>query len=111
MLKHRDARGQVTLEVAVLFGLIVAGIVALSSYMLHGVQGYLKSNADSIGGQFQANTSFESHNWSQSAEDQAGTQSAQTSQSCQSLGGATDTDCTPLGLPALPNVSGGGTTP
>jgi uncharacterized protein (UPF0333 family) len=47
-------RGQVTVEVAVLFGVVVAGLVALAIYFQRGVQGGVRSNADSFGQQFSA---------------------------------------------------------
>jgi len=53
---HR--RGQVTVETAVLFGFVVAGLVAMAVYLQRGVQGGMKSNADSMGTQFQATTGW-----------------------------------------------------
>ncbi len=60
MLKRLQKRkGQVTVETAVLFGTVVAGLIALAVYLQRAVQGGVKSNADSFGTQFAANT-----NWS-----------------------------------------------
>lgn len=55
MLKGaKRQQGQVTVEMAVLFGVVVAALVALSIYFQRGVQGGVRSNADSIGSQFSA---------------------------------------------------------
>jgi uncharacterized protein (UPF0333 family) len=55
MLKRAyGKRGQVTVEVAVLFGVVVAGLVAMAIYFQRGIQGGVRSNADSFGQQFSA---------------------------------------------------------
>lgn len=55
MLKRAHGmRGQVTVEIAVLFGVVVAGLVAMAIYFQRGVQGGVRSNADSFGQQFSA---------------------------------------------------------
>ncbi len=56
--RRRRSKGQVTVEVAVLFGFVVAGLVAMAVYLQRGVQGGVKSNADSLGTQFQANAGW-----------------------------------------------------
>ena len=101
-------RGQVTVEVAVLFGFVVAGLVALALYLQRGVQGGLKSNADSLGGQFSAAESWNSYTRSASLEDGKAIRSAQYSRACQGLGGAGNPGCDPGPLstsaPGLNNV-------
>ncbi|MBI3322002.1 MAG: hypothetical protein HYZ91_07040 [Candidatus Omnitrophica bacterium] len=62
--------GQVTVEVAVLFGFVVAGLVAMAVYLQRGVQGGVKSNADSLGTQFQANAPWTVNSNSHTIEDQ-----------------------------------------
>ena len=47
-------RGQVTVELAVLFGVVVAALVFMAIYFQRGVQGGVRSNADSFGQQFSA---------------------------------------------------------
>ena len=47
-------RGQVTVEIAVLFGVVVAGLVAMAIYFQRGIQGGVRQNADSFGQQFSA---------------------------------------------------------
>ena len=44
--------GQVTAEMAVLFTMVVAGIVFMGTYLQRAAQGGMKSNADSLGSQF-----------------------------------------------------------
>ena len=88
-------RGQVTVEVAVLFGFVVAGLVALALYLQRSVQGGLRSNADSLGGQFSSNEGWGSFSRSSSREDKETIRSAQTSKACQGLGGVALPDCDP----------------
>jgi uncharacterized protein (UPF0333 family) len=45
-------RGQVTVEVAILFAFVIAALVAMALYLQRGVQGGVKSNSDSFGTQF-----------------------------------------------------------
>ena len=55
MVKRKQAqRGQVTVELAVLFGVVVAALVFMAIYFQRGVQGGIRSNADSLGSQFSA---------------------------------------------------------
>ena len=55
MVKRMSAqRGQVTVEIAVLFGVVVAALVFMAIYFQRGVQGGVRSNADSFGPQFSA---------------------------------------------------------
>lgn len=56
--RAQRCRGQVTVETAVLFGVVVTGLVAMAVYLQRGVQGGVKSNADSFGTQFSANTKW-----------------------------------------------------
>ena len=51
----RNTRGQVTLEVAILFTAIAASLVFMMLYLQRGVQGGVKSSADSFGTQFSGN--------------------------------------------------------
>ncbi len=80
-------RGQVTVEVAILFGFVVAALVAMALYLQRGVQGGMKSNSDSIGTQFSATKAFESHSISTTAEDTTAVKSGQESVSCQDMAG------------------------
>ena len=91
-------RGQVTVEVAVLFGFVVAGLVALALYLQRGVQGGLKSNADSLGGQFSAGEAWTSYTRSGSLEDGKAIRSSQYSKACQGLGGTGNPGCDPGAL-------------
>lgn len=55
MVKRKQAqRGQVTVELAVLFGTVVAALVFMAIYFQRGAQGGIRSNADSLGSQFSA---------------------------------------------------------
>ena len=58
MTKRRAQRGQVTVELAVLFGVVVAALVFMAIYFQRGVQGGVRSNADSFGSQFSATGAF-----------------------------------------------------
>lgn len=54
MRRMQAQRGQVTVEIAVLFGVVVAALVFMAIYFQRGVQGGVRSNADSFGQQFSA---------------------------------------------------------
>ncbi len=59
MVKRKQAqRGQVTVEVAVLFGCVVAALVFMAIYFQRGAQGGIRSNADSFGAQFSASKAW-----------------------------------------------------
>jgi len=45
-------RAQSTLEYAILIGVIVAGLIAMQTYLKRGYQGKLRESADSMGEQF-----------------------------------------------------------
>jgi len=45
-------KAQTTLEYAILIGVVVAGLIAMQTYIKRGVQGKLKDSADSMGEQF-----------------------------------------------------------
>jgi hypothetical protein len=45
-------------EIAVLFGVVVAALVAMAIYFQRGVQGGVRGNADSFGQQFSATGPF-----------------------------------------------------
>ena len=48
----RKRRGQVTVELAVLFTFVIGALVFMGFYLQRGAQGQVKSNADSLGQQF-----------------------------------------------------------
>ena len=50
--KMRNARGQSTLEYAVLVVIIIAALLSLQAYIKRGVQGRLRKSTDDIGDQF-----------------------------------------------------------
>lgn len=85
---RKQQRGQVTVETAVLFGFVVAGLVAMAVYLQRGVQGGMKSNADSIGTQFANNDPWESHTKSRTVETPDDVVTNQNSVNCQGLDGA-----------------------
>lgn len=89
----KSQKGQVTVETAVLFGVVVAGLVAMATYLQRGVQGGMRSNADSFGTQFDSSVGWESHARSASQETAEQIRSAQTSEACQGVGGDTRPDC------------------
>ena len=84
----RRSKGQVTVEVAILFGFVVAALVAMAIYLQRGVQGGMKSNADSMGTQYSATTPWWTNSKSHTDETAASVNTAQTSKACQGLGGA-----------------------
>lgn len=52
-------RGQSTLEYALIIAVVLGALLAMNNYMRRGVQGRLRSSADSIGDQFSAgNTTY-----------------------------------------------------
>jgi uncharacterized protein (UPF0333 family) len=57
---RKAKRGQVTVEVAVLFGVVIAALVAISVYLQRGAQGGVKSSADSLGSQFSTTGAWDS---------------------------------------------------
>ncbi len=83
---HRS-NGQVTVEVAVLFGVVVAALVAMAAYVQRGVAGGMRSNADSFGTQYQTNATLEVHTRSNNVDTGGQTSSAQTTATCKGLGG------------------------
>jgi len=48
----KKSRAQSTLEYAILIGVIVAGLIAMQTYLKRGYQGKLRESADSMGDQF-----------------------------------------------------------
>ena len=56
------------LLVAIMFAFVVAALVAMSFYLQRGVQGGVKSNADSMGTQFSNNTAWTSTTTSDTTE-------------------------------------------
>jgi len=96
----RSRRGQVTVEIAVLFCAIVGALVFMLMYLQRGAQGMVKGNADSLGSQYSAQNTFSSSstqrshsesNWSES------TSCAETEHALTQTGGgsATAAACTP----------------
>jgi len=51
-IRLRDKRGQSTLEYAVIIAVVVAGLIAMQTYIKRGMQGKLRSSTDSIGEQY-----------------------------------------------------------
>lgn len=95
IFRKRD--GQATVEMAILFAGVVATIFLLQSYVTRATAGGLKSNADSIGGQFSTDEGFiqKSHT--------SGTDMISTTDSCSKQdigGGAAVPDCTPTTIVA-----------
>ena len=90
-MRHNVSRtnGQVTVEVAVLFGVVVAALVAMANYVQRGVAGGMRSNADSFGSQYQTNKKIEVHSRSVNIDDGGNTRSVQRSANCQALGAET----------------------
>ncbi len=60
-MKQLNTRGQVTIEAAILWTFVIAAFVFLGVYVQRAAQGGLKSNADSLGGQFSGITGFSSY--------------------------------------------------
>lgn len=85
---RKSNRGQVTVEVAILFAFVVAALVAMALYLQRAAQGGIKSNSDSFGTQFSATKGWESHTKSLTQETSTAIQSAQNSSTCQDLSGA-----------------------
>ena len=69
--RAQRCRGQVTVETAVLFGVVVTALVAMAFYLQRGVQGGVKSNADSFGTQFSAKTAWTTKTSSDTTETNA----------------------------------------
>ena len=51
---HVRTRGQSTLEVIILIGFVVAGLIAMGVYVRRGIQGGVRSATDQIGEQYSA---------------------------------------------------------
>jgi hypothetical protein len=68
------SKGQVTVEVAVLFSAVVAALVLMGIYLQRAAQGGVKSNADSLGTQFSSQTGWStssiSNSWSHDTRNQ-----------------------------------------
>ncbi len=75
----RSQRGQVTVEVAVLFVAVIAALVFMAVYLQRGAQGGVKGSADSLGQQFSTNSQWNSKPHPVSPE--AGAVTPQTSDS------------------------------
>lgn len=68
---QRSKRGQVTVEVAILFLFVVAALVAMGLYLQRAAAGGVKSNADSLGTQFSAVKPWTSTTTSKTTENKA----------------------------------------
>ncbi|MDD5431570.1 MAG: hypothetical protein PHO70_01065 [Candidatus Omnitrophica bacterium] len=49
---HLRKKGQSTLEYAILIGVIVAGLIAMQTYIKRGYEGKLRESADTMGKQY-----------------------------------------------------------
>ncbi len=85
MRKRANRRGQVTVEVAIVFGFVVAALVLMAIYLQRGVQGGVKSNSDSFGTQFSATRNWSVKTTSNTNENKAATNTTQTTNYNQSL--------------------------
>jgi len=54
---NKRRKGQTTLEYGVIIAVVVAGLVAMQSYIKRSMQGRLKQSADDIGEQYSPDTS------------------------------------------------------
>ncbi len=54
----RNRRGQVTVEVAVLFTFVIAALVYMGFYLQRSAQGAVRGNSDSLGQQFSTASGF-----------------------------------------------------
>ncbi len=98
MAPRRHERGQVTVEMAVLFGFAVAGMVAMSIYLQRAVQGGMKSNADSLGTQFSIKDPWMTVSRSSTRDTKSDLASGQYTKACQTMnktGVAVNVDCKP----------------
>ena len=111
-MSHRSIRsrkGQVTVEVAILFGVVVAALVAMAAYVQRGMAGGMRSNADSLGTQYQPTAGLEVHTRSTNSETGGTTLSAQKTKTCQGLGGTPmpeGCDAASVTTPCLPGADG-----
>ena len=64
----RRQRGQVTVEMAILYGFVIAALVGMAIYLQRAVSGGAKSNSDSFGTQFSANQAWTSKSTSKTVE-------------------------------------------
>ena len=86
-MKRWNRNGQVTVEIAVLFGMVVAGLVFMGIYLQRGVQGAVKSNTDAVGQQFSTSGAFNSFTDSNSHETNTRVTSGQCSDYSHGVGG------------------------
>ena len=85
LARIRASRGQVTVEMAILYGFVIAALVAMAIYLQRAVQGGAKSNSDSLGSQFSSQAPWSSSTNSNSTENQATVTSDQTSGYSQTI--------------------------
>ena len=95
-----NRRGQVTVEMAVLFTFVIAALIFMGAYLQRGAQGMMKSNSDSLGQQFSAKGNWSSFS-SQSSKSNSlsgKTASSQCSEYAAKIGNGTYSpaaNCTP----------------
>ena len=85
LARIRTRRGQVTVEMAILYGFVIAALVAMAIYLQRAVQGGAKSNSDSFGTQFSSQAPWSSTATSNSTEDQSTAASNQTNAYSQTM--------------------------
>ena len=83
--RSRAPRGQVTVEMAILYGFVIAALVAMAIYLQRAVSGGVKSNSDSFGTQFSAKQPWNVKTTSTTNETQATVKSNQTTNYKQTL--------------------------
>lgn len=102
----RNKRGQLTAELAVLFTFVIAAFVFAGFYLQRGVQGSMRSNADSLGQQFSVRTggwNAVSHQSSVTDKDNVTASASCSDYSHRVDGGAADlVNCTQPSIPIGP---------
>ena len=78
-------RGQVTVEMAILYGFVIAALVAMAIYLQRAVSGGAKSNSDSFGTQFSATQAWNSKTISNTTENATQVVSNQTTNYKQTI--------------------------
>lgn len=84
-MKRLNTRGQVTIEAAILWTFVIAAFVFLGVYVQRAAQGGLKSNADSLGGQFSGIRGFSAYSKSTTNETAKTTNQLSCANSAQTL--------------------------
>ncbi|GEM_PF-6408632 len=81
-----NRRGQVSVEAALLWTFVIAGLVFMGFYLQRAAQGGVKSNADGLGGQFSAIASYSSFSQSKTHEDATDTKQTSCAEFRQEVG-------------------------